>query len=429
MMRIAGIVVEYNPMHNGHLYHLQQTKQVTGADAVVAVMSGHFLQRGEPAMIDKWTRTEMALRNGIDLVLELPFVYANQSATQFAFGALATLDGLGSIDAICFGSENGDLTALLAVSHTLEQAPKEFQDAFLNSNAQGLSFPKAMANAVSRVVQDPDIQDVVNKPNNALGIAYLRALSRLQSTIKPYTIQRTHTGYHTPTFEHDSIASATAIRNLLLKQQDQQNQQDLSLVSNYIPKATKQILSNYLCSGMPLITWEKFAQAIFIKIETHSAKELAQYLHMDEALAYRIHHAAKSTYSVHELIKRVKTRRFTWTRIQRALMSLLLGQTKETMHSIQAELGPSYIRVLGFNETGRQILKQAKKTARLPILTNISQPENEMLQFDLLASRVYARAFHSEAIKLDREQAPVLFVPTSVSEAAVSGMQSHPPTF
>jgi predicted nucleotidyltransferase len=418
-MRVAGIVVEYNPMHNGHLYHLQQTKHVTGADAVVAIMSGNFLQRGEPALLDKWTRTEMALQNGVDLVLELPFVYANQSATQFAFGAIATLDALGIVDAVCFGSEHGELHTLLKIRDILLTRSDTLQQAFADANNKGVSFPKAMAEAVSQVFHEKEIQDVIRKPNNALGIAYLQALSRLQSKIQPFTIQRAHAGYHTPAAEHDSIASATAIRNLLFAQDDTSgtSEERLKKVASYIPLATQMKLADYLQSGKPLMTWERFAQPLFTKLETLTPQQLAHHLHMDEGLAYRIHHNAKHSRTVYEMIRKTKTRRYTWTRIQRALTAVLMSQTRDIMNQIHADEGPSYIRVLGFTPIGRSLLKRAKKTARLPIVTKIVEPIDRMLELDLLASRVYMRGYPPEFAQLNRDASETVLILSSASQA------------
>ncbi|UOF89219.1 nucleotidyltransferase [Fodinisporobacter ferrooxydans] len=420
-MRIAGIVVEYNPMHNGHAYHLQQTKAITGAAGIVAVMSGNFLQRGEPALVDKWSRTQMALQNGVDLVLELPFVFANQNATQFAYGAIATLDALGIVDSLCFGSEAGDIDPLQHISRELLQPSAHFHAAFEHYNALGHSFPKAMAEALGSLQLGDVTDDLVKKPNNALGIAYLQAIQKLKSAIKPYTTTRIHADYHHPYADHESIASATAIRNMILQHRSDHS---FSAAQPFIPATTLHILQDCILSGKQLQTWEAFSLPLFAKLETLSAQELAMHVHIDEGLAARIKQAVRQCTTVTELIRYTKTRRYTWTRIQRSLTSVLLGLTKQSLREISAEQGPSYIRILGFNETGRKMLKQARKISRLPILTNLDSTADPMLAFDLQAARIYARSFWNDKSFLLREfQPPVMDV-----RGAVSDIQSHPPT-
>lgn len=411
-MRVAGVVVEYNPMHNGHVYHLQQTKKSTGANAIIAVMSGNFLQRGEPAIVDKWSRTHIALQNGVDLVLELPFGFVNQNATQFAYGAIATLDALGIVNALCFGSETGDIRSLDRISRELADPSIKFQHAFEHYNTLGLSFPKAMAEALSTVDPDPSLQQLVKKPNNALGIAYLQALQKLGSAIKPYTIARIHADYHEPVAGHESIASATAIRSQLI-----QPGQKISLkdIQQYIPATTLYTLQDCIKTGKQLQSWESFAVPLLTKLDTLPAQQLEAYVHIDEGLAYRIHWAARQSTNVNELIRRIKTKRYTWTRIQRALTSILLGLTKESLQIMNTKGGPSYIRILGFTNIGRQLLKQAKSSCRLPIITNIDRNIDRMLEFDLHAARVYSRTYYNRPEELQREFAPpVMHAPATV---------------
>ncbi|WP_018132896.1 nucleotidyltransferase [Effusibacillus pohliae] len=382
-MRVAGVVVEYNPMHNGHCYHLQKTKEITGADAVVAVMSGHFLQRGEPAIVNKWARTEMALRNGVDLVLELPVVYSTQSARLFAFGAIATLHALGIVDALCFGSEQGDLRTLLQLAAIVAEPPAAMRTELEKALKRGLSYPAAFAQALYSYVQqekslDPDL---VNHPNNMLGVEYLHALQKLNSPIRPYTIKRIAAGHHETAFQHAEIASATAIRRAIAERRP---------MHAYLPASNRAILQREFSEGRGPVTWDSFTRPLFALIARSSAEELQAFTHFDkEGLASRIIEALPSASTVSQLIYQVKTRRYTWTRIQRALTALLLGMTKQQLQAFDLEQGPDSIRVLGFTEKGRALLKQSASTCRVPIFTKIRRDIPRMLEVNLRATAVY----------------------------------------
>ena len=195
-MKVLGLVTEYNPFHNGHLYHVEESKKVTGCDTVVCIMSGNFIQRGQPAIVNKWARTEMALRNQIDLVIELPVYYSVSSAEFFAYGAIKLLDSLGIIDSVCFGSEYNDIEILSTVARTLIHEPLIYKDKLSYYLGQGLSFPKARALALDHYFSQSGEEDskligtIMNQPNNILGIEYIKALYKLKSRIKPTTIKR-----------------------------------------------------------------------------------------------------------------------------------------------------------------------------------------------------------------------------------------------
>jgi len=217
-MKVLGIVVEYNPFHNGHLYHLQASRASCRADCVVGVMSGNFTQRGEPAIINKWARTEMALLNGVDLVIELPCAYAMASAEYFAFGAVKLLDSLGAVDTLCFGSESGNIQKLAEVASILADEPILYKQALKTSLASGKSFPaarqEALSNYLNSLLGRDYLSDAITSPNNILGIEYLKALIKLNSKIVPISIERKGSGYHSLELSGE-ICSATAIRKTL----------------------------------------------------------------------------------------------------------------------------------------------------------------------------------------------------------------------
>lgn len=380
-MRTVGVIVEYNPFHNGHLYHLQQAKKVTAADAVVAVMSGYFLQRGEPALVDKWTRAEMALLGGADLVLELPAVFASQPAEWFAYGAVAVLNATGIVNTLCFGSESGDLTWMQEVARTLAREPSSFRQRLQQYLKEGLSYP----DAYGRTLHDfhPDIPSELAEPNNILGISYLAALRKTESPIRPFTVRREKAGYHQRELTDHHIASATAIRRQWLESGD------VNAIEPFVPPTTFLLLKDRTEKGIPPLTWESFHHMLFAKLMTATVEELALYYNVEEGLEHRLLQQLSHSHTVNEYITALKTKRYTWNRLQRVMTAILLGWTKTDVNRTLLAGGPTYLRVLGFSDKGRLLLKQMKKTATLPIITRISKDRPSMLEWDIRASRLY----------------------------------------
>lgn len=387
-MKVTGVVVEYNPMHNGHLYHLEQSRASTSADAVVAVMSGHFLQRGEPAIVNKWARTKMALQQGVDLVLELPAAYSAQSASLFAYGSIAVLDRLGVVDTVCFGSESGDIRPLQALSNILVEEPLLFKTFLREELQKGHSYPRAASDALARFAAlDPSIDsELAQKPNNMLGLEYLAALKKLNSRIEPATITRIAAGYNQETITHPSIASATAIRKATFET-------GIETAENLLPAVSYRVLQEEFAAGRGPLSWENYRQALFTLLHRATPDGLREYVGVDEGLEHRLLEAALRAVTVHELITLTKTKRYTWTKIQRALTSVLLGLTRSEQDALSVADGPSYIRVLGFTGRGQAVLKAASTRASVPILTKLPKEKPKMLEFDLRASRVYAQGY------------------------------------
>jgi len=402
-MKAVGLIVEYNPFHNGHLHHLQQSKQVTGREAVVAVMSGHFLQRGEPALIDKWTRTEMALAGGCDLVLELPVAYATSSAEWFAYGAVAVLEATGIVDCICFGTESGQLTPLQEAANAAASDSGMLKRMLEEQLKLGISYPKAFSSALAQTLeQSPNWlqhQIALDQPNHTLGLHYLIALQRLQSDIKPYTIAREQAQYNDAIPQHHCIASATAIRKLLLEKEQ------LDAISTYVPATTYSILQRELSdSKKQAMSWERFATQLYYQLAITPALQLASLREMEEGLEHRLQQCAKRTehYAVDELLNAAKTKRYTRTRLQRALLAVLLQHYKQHFTRDALAQGIQYLRVLGFTEKGQQLLKQMKKQATLPIIHTPAQfKESSMyLQLDIAATSCYMQAYSPYEPKL-----------------------------
>ena len=237
-MKTVGLITEYNPFHNGHLYHIEKAKELTGADRVIVIMSGDYVQRGTPAVLSKHSRAHMALLNGASVVLELPVCYSCASAEFFAKGAVSVLDGLGCIDALCFGSECGNLEHLTSIAHLLSAEPETYRHHLQSSLKNGMSFPAARCHALEKMTGDAYASQILSDPNNILGIEYLKALKELNSPIVPFTLKREFSGYH-DTELHDCSSSASAIRKVLMN----------IPASPYLPKNISAQLSEQLLPG------------------------------------------------------------------------------------------------------------------------------------------------------------------------------------
>ncbi|WP_126426242.1 nucleotidyltransferase [Brevibacillus marinus] len=422
-MRTVGIVVEYNPLHNGHHYHFAKAKQAAGADACVAVMSGDYLQRGEPALVSKWARAEMALRIGIDLVIELPVPYATANAEMFAFGAVSLLDRLGVVDAICFGSESGDIEWMRGLAKTLAVEPPAFSQLLKQGLAQGLSYPQAYARAVARYLRELGHADVpIDQPNNILGLNYLLALERLGSPMQALTIKREKAGYHQAAITDQQIASATALRALLFSQSAA-----LDELAPYVPPTTLSILRREFAAKAGPMSWERFRHPLFHRLLQLSPAELAAYHEAAEGIEYRLKQAVTSSSSVQELLRQAKTRRFTWNRLQRILLAILLDLKKPQVAQLRLKEGAPYARILGFNEKGQRLLNQAKRKGRLPLISNVRDGLHPMLDLDIAASRLYRLAIlcaEGTPTYADEYRAQPLMI---TSAPALAGNGAHPP--
>lgn len=366
-MKAVGIIVEYNPFHNGHLYHLEETKKKTSADCVIAVMSGNFLQRGEPALVSKWARTNMALSAGVDLVVELPYVFAVQSAEMFASGAVALLDALHCTE-ICFGSESGEIEPFIEAVHTLQKRQQEYDMHIQHALKTGISYPQAITQAWKQL-QIVDID--LTKPNNILGFSYVKAIMEQNSSIIPQTVQRIASGYHDETFSHPFIASATSLRKTLNGSIEQ-----LEHISSYIPSYTKHALEQYYSTYGTFHEWEHYFPFLKYRIMTMEENELQRMANVDEGLEYRFKQVIVEAETFSQFIHSIKTKRYTWTRLQRTCAHILTNFTKEQMAAMKK---PTYIRLLGMSENGRRYLKVVKKKLSLPLITNASRLHSDYI--------------------------------------------------
>ncbi len=389
-MKVLGFITEYNPFHNGHKYHLTASKAIVNATHTVAVMSGNFLQRGEPALTHKWIRAEMAVREGIDLVIELPVVYACNSAEYFAFGAISLLDKLGIIDSICFGSEDGELEYLQQIARILYKEPLEYKILLQDHLKKGLSYPNARSLALRCFLNKDNLDTTISSPNNILGIEYLKALYQLNSSITPYTIRRTQADYHSQLLE-GTICSATAIRKYL-----SEPARETELLSTFMPRESYTLLMDSIKKGLAPVSQSSFDQIILYHLRYLSKLTLIDLPNVSEGLENRIKEAAYGAKNYIELLDLIKTKRYTMTRIQRILIHGLLGLSKQEILSMAHEKGPSYVRVLAFTQKGAELIRLMKTTSSIPIITNINKvaiadpSTQKMLSFDQLATDIYS---------------------------------------
>lgn len=391
-MQVLGIIAEYNPFHNGHEYHFKKSKEMTNADVTVAVMSGNFVQRGEPAQINKWIRTEMAVRNGIDLVLELPFVYACNNSDLFAKGSIALLDGLGCVDYLSFGSEVGEIEPLLQVADFIEPEPDVYSNALKEELKQGISYPSARQKVLEHFL-GPESSSVIGTSNNILGIEYLKELKRLNSSIKPVTIKRYGASLNEANPDIN-IAGATAIRNMCIE-----GKVDEAL--EYIPQINKEILAglesnNTGNAASQLVSMENLFEILTYSIISRNKEELSHIYSVTEGLENKLINVVQETTSVKNMISEIKSKRYTETRIKRVLIHTVANLTKDKVKTI-IDQNQMYGRVLGFNAKGSWLLNTIKKKecARIPIVTNISkeaysfETSRELFEFDIRSTDIY----------------------------------------
>lgn len=404
-MKTVGIIAEYNPFHKGHAYQLQKAKELTGADYVVVVMSGCFVQRGLPALVDKFVRAEMALRCGADLVLELPVFYATGSAETFAQGAVSLLTSLGCVDALCFGSESGDLPALSSFARLFEEEPEEYKGLLKAFLKRGLSFPAARSRAAEEYFHytdhvcpcspwDADCgyeSAILSQPNNILGVEYCRALLRQKSPIKPVTLPRKSTGYHDLSLEQD-LASASAIRAGILKEGLSQKVRKQLPLESWLP------LEKALATAFPL-TLDDFSSILFYRLLSLSKEELAEFMDVSEDLAFRMANHRFLFTKASSFADLLKTKQLTHTRITRALCHILLDLKQRDFEKLKKAGYPSSLRVLGLRKSASPLLSSIKERSASPLLVKAADAphllaplELSLLEKDVFAAHVYEAA-------------------------------------
>lgn len=352
--KTAAIIAEYNPFHNGHRLHISRTKEICGADNIVVIMSGNFVQRGDCALSDKFSRTRMALEGGADLVLELPLPFACAGAEKFALGGVEIADALGCVDFLSFGMECGSAEQLTAAANALTD--EEIKPALDQLLSEGMSFAAARTEAVRRVYGN-DTADLLCMPNNILAVEYIRALKRLHSHIVPTGIQREGAAHDSDKLSGD-IASATAVRRMIWDGQ-------LDEAARYIPQSSYGILSELIETNKAPAELNKCERAVLSRLRSMTREQIARLPDISEGLENRIFDCARSACSLEELYDSIKSKRYSHARIRRIILSSFLGLRRE--HSEKQ----GYIRILGMNEKGKKLLSAAKP--KLPLISSYRQ--------------------------------------------------------
>ncbi|ANU27881.1 nucleotidyltransferase [Planococcus versutus] len=396
-MKAVGIIVEYNPFHNGHLHHAEQARKASGADLVIAVMSGQFLQRGEPAFTDKWLRTQMALDAGIDLVIELPYVYATAQASDFAKGGIALLDAIGC-SSFCFGSEQGTIEPFSNSLHLLKEREDDYQQLIHKAIGTGISYPKALNNAYTILTANQTHFADLTQPNNILGFHYIEAAENLGSSMQPLTIQRIGANYHDPINVEMPIASATGIREAFFKGDSPDK------LSAFMPESSIILLNKAQTEYGVFGSWEQFYSLLRFVILRDGPEKLKQYAEVTEGIENLIYQSAKTEKNFESFISCVKSKRFTRTRIQRMLTHIYTGFTWRLLRSFDA---PSYIRLLGMSNTGKRYLNHNKKNIELPLISRAADLNDSMGKLDIHATTLYLQGMGSVDFKKEFTTPPI----------------------
>ncbi len=431
-MKIIGIIAEYNPFHNGHAYQIKKIKEELQADFVVVAMSGDFVQRGAPAIIDKYARTKMALSCGADLVIELPVLWATSSAEYFAMAGVTLFDKMGCVDGICFGAETDDLALLSMIAEILISEPEEYRHLLSSYLKEGLAFPSARSKALCNYITGKktaldntasvnsisdkylnSISNVLNEPNNILAIEYLKALKRRNSSITPYIIKRKGAGYHEETiadrFDFANAAaipanenpvpaaSATAIRKVLDEASCNIDYQFSDKLASAMPTPALEILKEYMLTAA-LVQPNDFSSILGYKLLVSDTNALTDIGDSNPELANRLLKNRMSFSGFEQFCELNKSKNITYTRISRVLLHFLLN-IRNGDYSFGKELDYiSYLRILGFRKDTSAILKTMKKTSTIPVISKLADAdslldENAMvlLKKDILAANLYSQ--------------------------------------
>lgn len=397
MGKVLGIVAEYNPFHNGHLYHLEQAKKITGSSYTVAIISGNFTQRGSTSLFDKWSKAKTALQCGVDLVIELPVLYSISSAENFADGAIKILDSLKVLDYIAFGAETANVDILNSIADVLLREPKEYKNLLSKELQKGISFPKARQNALVAYLNDSrKYATVLSSPNNILGVEYLKALKKYRSKIQAIAIERYEAGYNDLGYT-SNIASATAIRNMV-------KNNGFKILKNLMPAPSYATLMEAIKNGHLVPDLSVFEKQIIYNLRKMSTTQIAQLPDVSEGLEFALKNTANSCSNLVDFLNIIKSKRYTSTRIQRILLYSLLGITKKDM-DLSKKVQP-YVRVLGFNERGKFLLSEiAKANPKLEIVTSVKKfydaTSNKnlkaMIDKDIEATNVYTIGYDNDS--------------------------------
>ncbi|MCL2874112.1 MAG: nucleotidyltransferase [Defluviitaleaceae bacterium] len=383
-MKVTGIVSEYNPFHNGHKLHVETARISSASDYVIAVMSGNFVQRGEPAIFDKHLRTKAALLNGVDLVLEIPFFAACAAGEYFAEGAIKVLNATNITNSLCFGSECGDIDLIKKTANMMLSENKSVSTALRHNLATGMSFPDARARAFAEA--DESARQVLESPNNILAVEYVKAINLSKSRIEPCTIKRVLADYHSEQILGE-VSSATAVRKAMLTR-------NISGAFESVPENTRYLYQEALANEN-IAAFDNLSHIFHYIIKTKSKKEIAMALDISEGIENRIIAAAEEHYKISDIMQKIKTKRYTMSKIRRIILQIILGISKENFAAYRSKTLP-YIRVLGFKKSSENLLKELYRESSVHIITNLKQAHDllcskglNMLEYEMMTSDIY----------------------------------------
>ena len=378
-MNVTAIISEYNPLHKGHLYHIETARKETNADYVIAIMSGNFVQRGTPAITDKYIRAEAALRSGVDLVLELPTMYATASAEYFALGGVSLANTLGIVSHLSFGSEYGQADKIMEAARLLLEEPEEMKIPLKEALKEGLSYPAARAYAVK--VSHPELADILEEPNNILGVEYCKAILKLKSNIIPHTLKRQGENYHSETMDA-GFASATGIRKLLGNDSDENR----TILESQMAPASYNLLKQQF--GKAPLTEDDLSMLLRYKLITENRAHLTEYFGVNRELSNRIYKHLNEFENFSSFAELLKTKNITRTAINRALLHILLDIKAEDVQDTTKRGCVDYIRVLGFRKEAAGLLKEFSNLPEIPLITNLSAAP-VLCEIDIRADQIY----------------------------------------
>lgn len=412
-MKVCGIVAEYNPFHNGHLYHLQETKRISDADYIIVIMGGNFMQRGIPAIMDKYERTRCALSCGADLVIELPSYYAAGSAEYFAMGAVSLLNKLGVTDTLCFGSECGDAELLKHIAHIIVEESDTYQERLQSYLRAGATFPAARSAAILKTCPELSASiNILSTPNNILGIEYIKSIIRQESPITPITMKRFGSDYHDIRLGINQ-SSASALRQALW------TGTHLSDLRDQIPETAYDILAAYLQNNK-LLQLNDFSEILFYKLLSERPNGFECYVDVSPALSDRICNHIYKFNDYETFCDLLKTKDVTYTRISRCLYHILLNMRKSDLEFYMNELGITpYARVLGFRKDATPLLSEIDKHTCIPLVTKLADAHNilsesayEMLKKEIMINDIYSsiRASKAKVPMYNEYSTPIVIV-------------------
>ncbi len=395
-MKICGVIAEYNPFHNGHLYHLKEARKQTGADVIIVVMSGNFLQRGEPAISDKWSRAKVALQNGADIVIELPVDFSVQPADYFAEGAVSILNSL-NCDVLCFGSEDGDSQAFEKAADLYVKHESELDKLFKTTHQKNQTYAHNFNEVLSTYFSNFPLD--LSLPNNILGFAYAKEIRKHKYPMAIKTVSRLNSQYHDRDLDsQQSIASATAIRAALIKQDS-----TVQELKRFAPAGTIDSLES-----RPVVSWNDFFPYLNYQITLLPTEELRNMYMMETGLEYRFKEKISTAFNMEQLLEKVKTKQLTWVSLQRICFHILMNNSRESMSVRMGKIDA--VRLLGFTSAGQAYINQSKSKFTVQLISNVNKKTATMLAQDIRAGNLYRLAEKSRIDDQDFYTKPINFI-------------------